>query len=112
MNHFEMSNWAFGEGLVEFLEKRDIPVMPFTLGSLSERAGLDGWRIINRRIFASTEEPEHLDGPGYVLDLSEPEKIELAPLTPLSARRKARRSPDRRTSFTGPECNRPGSSCV
>jgi hypothetical protein len=45
---------------------------------LTEEAGLDGWKVINRMANADAEYAGPLDGLAEVLDLSEPEKIELA----------------------------------
>jgi hypothetical protein len=74
----ELRSTVFGEVLAGLLEKRGLPVNPFDVGKLAEDAGLDGWKVINRMASTAAEDPGHLDGLADVLDLSEPEKVELA----------------------------------
>ncbi len=44
-----MRNTVSGEVLAELLEERNLPVTPFDIGLLAGQAGLDSWRVINRR---------------------------------------------------------------
>jgi hypothetical protein len=69
---------AFGRILAELLEKRGLPVTPFHVGKLAEDAGLDGWQVINRMADAGAENPGYLQELAEALDLTEPEKVELA----------------------------------
>ncbi len=78
MNHPEMRNTVFGEVFAELLEARGLPATPFKVGLLAERAGLDGWKVLNRMADAGAEYPGPLDGLADELDLSEPEKMRLA----------------------------------
>lgn len=45
----EMRDTVSGEVLAELLEERDLPATPFDIGLLAGQAGLDSWRVINRR---------------------------------------------------------------
>lgn len=76
--HPQMSNTVFGEVLAEQLEKRDLEVTPFKVGKLSEEAGMDGWAVISRMANDRKEDVGLLTGLAEKLDLSEPEKMELA----------------------------------
>ena len=78
MQHPEMRNTTFGAVLCELLESRGLPVSPFAVGRLSEDAGLDGWKVINRMADAGAEDTGYLDGLANALGLSESEKIELS----------------------------------
>jgi arginyl-tRNA synthetase len=76
--HEEMRNTVFGEVLAELLEKRGLEVTPFAVGKLGEQSGLDGWKLINRMANADAEDTGHLGGLANAMDLSEPEKVQLA----------------------------------
>jgi hypothetical protein len=78
MEHPEMRNTVFGEVLAELLEARGLEATPFKVGKLAEEAGLDGWKVINRMADADAEHAGSLHGLAQKLDLSEPEKDELA----------------------------------
>jgi hypothetical protein len=78
MNHPEMRNTVFGEVLAGLLEAREIPVTPFTVGQFAENAGLNGWDVINRMADADSGHVGYLDGLADALNLSGPERLELA----------------------------------
>jgi hypothetical protein len=74
----EMRSTVFGRVLAELLEKRQIPITPFRVGKLAEDAGLDGWKVIGRMADADAEAVRGFGDLARKLDLSEPEKTELA----------------------------------
>jgi hypothetical protein len=78
MNHPELRNTRFGEVLAELLEKRGLEVTPFTVGKLSEEAGLDGWKVINRMAKENAPFVDNLDVLADALELSDREKVMLA----------------------------------
>ena len=79
MDHPEMRNTVFGEVFAELLEARGLEVTPFEVGRLAEDAGLDGWDFIDRMASTGSRRLLHLDlRLAENLDLSEPEKLELA----------------------------------
>jgi hypothetical protein len=78
MEHPEMRNTVFGQGLAELLEARGLEVSPFKVGKLAEDAGLDGWKVLGRMADTGNEPPGYLDGLAATLGLSAAERIELA----------------------------------
>jgi hypothetical protein len=76
--HPQLRAAVFGEVLAELLEKRGLPVTPAKVGLLAEQSGLDGWKLINRMADAGAEDTGHLGGLANAMDLSEPEKVQLA----------------------------------
>jgi hypothetical protein len=83
----EMRSTVFGQVLARLLEERGLEVTPFRVGKLSEEAGLDGWKVINRMADAGKEPPGYLDGLATTLGLSAAERIELALAYSLEQRR-------------------------
>jgi sulfite reductase alpha subunit-like flavoprotein len=78
VEHPEMRNTVFGDVLAELLEKRDLEVTPSRVGKLAEEAGLDASKVINRMADAGNEPPGYLDGLAETLDLTGPERRQLA----------------------------------
>jgi arginyl-tRNA synthetase len=76
--HPELRATVFGEVLASLLEARGLEVSPFAVGKLGEQSGLDGWKLINRMANADAEDTGHLGGLANAMDLSEPEKVQLA----------------------------------
>jgi len=78
VQHPEIRQTIFGEVLASLIESRDLEVTPFKVGRLAEKAGLDGWKVIDRMADAGAEDPGDLDGLADVLGLSQSERLELA----------------------------------
>jgi hypothetical protein len=74
----EMRSTAFGQVLARLLEKRGMQIMPFAVGKLAEEAGITGWEVIKRMASADAEYAGPLGDLAETLELSEPERDELA----------------------------------
>lgn len=77
IEHDEMRNTVFGEVLCEPFESRDLLLTPEAVEEYVDACGCEGEAVVNR--MASTAEGcGPLDGLARDMDLSEPEKMDLA----------------------------------
>ncbi len=101
MNYPELQNTVFGEVFVELLEARSLPVTPFEIGLLAENAGLDGWKVLDRMARPGAGYAGPLDGLASALDLTRPERKDLAHAFTFEERRKPERVPEILSAVNG-----------
>lgn len=101
MDYPELRNTTFGEVFVELLEARSLPVTPFEIGLLAENAGLDGWKVLGRMAAAGTGYAGPLDGLASALDLTRPERKDLAYAFTFEERREPERVPEILSAVNG-----------
>ena len=101
MEHPELQNTVFGEVFVELLETRGLAATPFEIGLLAENAGLDGWKVLDRMAGAGTGYAGPLDGLASALDLTRPERKDLAHAFTFEERREPERVPEILSAVNG-----------